>query len=322
MTDYQTNHHSRDRSRRRSHAAVRGAASAPAPARRSRSVRTTESAYTPAGPGGATTAARIVTFAFGVLQALLHPAHRPAPARREPGQRPRRRDLRDHPAVRRAVHRHVLADRVDGRPGSVLDVAAIVALIGWTLVEALILAGCGSSRAVRPRRSDPLTHELGLGTEYQPTQLARPGGGPASCLRDSRPVHSPRMRLDGVRTRLELSSRVVRAVLRSPALRRVEIAFLLFNAAEFGTWVAILLFAYAATGPAPAWASSPWPSCCPPRSSRRSPRTSATVSSRERVLFVGLHRPGGRVRRDDGRDGRRGSGRVRLPLARQRSRHR
>jgi MFS family permease len=58
------------------------------------------------------------------------------------------------------------------------------------------------------------------------------------------------MRLDGVLARFALSSRVVRAVLRSPALRRVEVAYLLFNAVEFGTWVAILLFAYAATGPA------------------------------------------------------------------------
>ena len=32
------------------------------------SVRTTEHAYTPAGPGGATVAARPVTFLFGVLQ--------------------------------------------------------------------------------------------------------------------------------------------------------------------------------------------------------------------------------------------------------------
>ena len=58
------------------------------------------------------------------------------------------------------------------------------------------------------------------------------------------------MRFDGVPRRVALSSRVVRAVLRSPALRRVEGDFLLFNAAEFGTWVAILLFAYEATGPA------------------------------------------------------------------------
>lgn len=38
--------------------------------------------------------------------------------------------------------------------------------------------------------------------------------------------------------------------MRSPALRRVELAYLIFNAVQFGTWVAILLFAYAATGPA------------------------------------------------------------------------
>jgi MFS family permease len=43
---------------------------------------------------------------------------------------------------------------------------------------------------------------------------------------------------------------VVAAVSRSPSLRRVELAFLLFNAVEFATWVAILLYAYEATGPA------------------------------------------------------------------------
>ena len=37
--------------------------------------------------------------------------------------------------------RHVLAQPRDADQGSVLDVAALVALIGWTLVEALILAG-------------------------------------------------------------------------------------------------------------------------------------------------------------------------------------
>ena len=44
--------------------------------------------------------------------------------------------------------------------------------------------------------------------------------------------------------------RVVRSVLRSPVLRRVMLAFLLFNAVEYATWVAILLYAYDATGPA------------------------------------------------------------------------
>src|SRR5262245_38054474 len=52
------------------------------------------------------------------------------------------------------------------------------------------------------------------------------------------------------RTQLAMSLGVVRAILRSPALRRVQLAFLLFNAVEFGTWVAILLYAYEAIGPA------------------------------------------------------------------------
>ena len=94
------------------------------------------------------------------------------------------------------------------------------------------------------------------------------------------------MRLDGVRTRLGLSWRVVRAVLRSPALRRVEIAFLLFNAAEFGTWVAILLFAYAATGPASVGHRRARPA--PARGDRRAARGEPRRPfPRERVLFAG-----------------------------------
>ena len=42
---------------------------------------------------------------------------------------------------------------------------------------------------------------------------------------------------------------MVRAILRNPSLRRVQLAFLLFNAVEFGTRVAILLYAYQAIGP-------------------------------------------------------------------------
>jgi MFS family permease len=52
------------------------------------------------------------------------------------------------------------------------------------------------------------------------------------------------------RAQLGISLRVVRAILRNPALRRVQLAFLLFNTVEFGTWVAILLYAYQAIGPA------------------------------------------------------------------------
>jgi len=71
------------------------------------SVRVTESATTPAGPGWATTASRIVTFAFGLLQAAL-------------------------------ILRIILLLLVANQGNDI--VAAIVALIGWTLIEALILA--------------------------------------------------------------------------------------------------------------------------------------------------------------------------------------
>ena len=37
-------------------------------------------------------------------------------------------------------------------------------------------------------------------------------------------------------------------ILRSRDLRRIFGAFLLFNMAEFGTWVAVLLYAYERTG--------------------------------------------------------------------------
>ena len=56
--------------------------------------------------------------------------------------------------------------------------------------------------------------------------------------------------LSRLRTHIAVTARVLRAVLRSPALRRVELAFLLFNSVEFSTWVAILLYAYAEIGPA------------------------------------------------------------------------
>jgi uncharacterized protein YggT (Ycf19 family) len=102
--------------------------------------RTVERTYRPAGPAATTVASRLVILAFGVLQVALI--------------------LRIVLLLLDAnVGNDVVAlilgvtdpfvdpfrgmfsfDRVTADRGSVLDVAAVVALIGWSLVEALILA--------------------------------------------------------------------------------------------------------------------------------------------------------------------------------------
>jgi len=111
---------------------------APAPA--VDSVSTTERAYAPAGPDGPTVAARVVTFAFGILQALLVLRIILLLLVANQGN-----EVVDfvlgitQPFVEPFVGMFSL-DRVEGGQGSVLDVAAVVALIGWTLLEALILA--------------------------------------------------------------------------------------------------------------------------------------------------------------------------------------
>jgi uncharacterized protein YggT (Ycf19 family) len=102
-------------------------------------VRTTDT-YVQSGPGGATIAARIVTFVFGILQVLLilriillalvaNPSNDVVSlilTLTDPFVEP----FRGMFALDRAT-----ADK------SVFDIAALVALIGWTLIEALILAG-------------------------------------------------------------------------------------------------------------------------------------------------------------------------------------
>ena len=72
------------------------------------------------------------------------------------------------------------------------------------------------------------------------------GGGSVTPSPDAPPV--PAMAVVALRRRM--SGRVIRAVGSSPALRRVTLAFLAFNGALYGTWVAMLVWAYEATGPA------------------------------------------------------------------------
>jgi uncharacterized protein YggT (Ycf19 family) len=113
-------------------------AGAPAPA--VTSVRTTDSAYVAPGPGGATLAARIVTFVFGILQALLILRIVLLLLVANPNNGVVGFILGiTQPFVEPFLGMFSL-NRVTASQGSVLDVAAIVALIGWTLIEMLILA--------------------------------------------------------------------------------------------------------------------------------------------------------------------------------------
>ena len=111
-----------------------------APPVQAASVRTTERAYVAPGPSGVTTAGRIVTFLFGILQAALILRIILLLLVANPGN-----DIVSFilgvtdPFVEPFIGMFDL-NRVTADQGSVLDVAAIVALIGWTLVEALILA--------------------------------------------------------------------------------------------------------------------------------------------------------------------------------------
>jgi uncharacterized protein YggT (Ycf19 family) len=97
--------------------------------------------YVSAGPGPASVAARIVMFVFGILQALLVLRIVLLLLVANPGN-----DIvafiisATDPFVEPFRGMFAL-DRVTGDQGSELDIAAIVALLGWTLVEALILAG-------------------------------------------------------------------------------------------------------------------------------------------------------------------------------------
>ena len=111
-----------------------------APAAAATSVRTTDSTVVARGPGGATLTSRLVTFLFGVLQALLILRIVLLLLVANAGNDIVRLVFNvTQPFVEPFLGMFAL-NRVTADQGSVLDIAAIVALIGWTLVEMLILA--------------------------------------------------------------------------------------------------------------------------------------------------------------------------------------
>lgn len=117
------------------------AAPAAVPPAHAASVRTTERAYQPAGPSGASTIARVVTFAFGVLQAALVLRIILLLLIANQGNDVVGLILGVTDPFVEPFRGMFAIDRVTADSGSRFDVAAAVALIGWTLVELLILAG-------------------------------------------------------------------------------------------------------------------------------------------------------------------------------------
>jgi uncharacterized protein YggT (Ycf19 family) len=106
----------------------------------SSTVRTTEAAYVPGRPEPVVTAARVITFAFGVLQAVLILRIVLLLLVANPGNDVVALILNVTDPFVEPFRGMFSLDRVASDAGSVFDVAALVALIGWTLVELLILA--------------------------------------------------------------------------------------------------------------------------------------------------------------------------------------
>ena len=103
-------------------------------------VRTTDRAYVPAGPEGLSVVGRFVAFIFGVLQALLILRLVLLVLVANPGNDIVAFVLNVTDPFVEPFRGMFALDKVGANHGSVLDVAALVALIGWTLIEALVLA--------------------------------------------------------------------------------------------------------------------------------------------------------------------------------------
>lgn len=103
-------------------------------------VRSTERVHEPAGPSGSDTIARLITLAFGILQVALILRIILLLLVANPGNDVVSLILGLTDPFVEPFRGMFALDRVTADQGSQLDVAAIVALIAWTLVEALILA--------------------------------------------------------------------------------------------------------------------------------------------------------------------------------------
>jgi uncharacterized protein YggT (Ycf19 family) len=110
-----------------------------APPAQAASVRTTERAYVTAGPGGLTTAARVITFLFGILQAALILRIILLLLVANTGNDVVSLILNITDPFVEPFRGMFSIDRVTAGE-SKFDIAALVALIGWSLIEALLLA--------------------------------------------------------------------------------------------------------------------------------------------------------------------------------------
>lgn len=103
-------------------------------------VRTTERTSVPAGPSTMSVLIRVVTFAFGVLQAALILRIVLLLLVANPGNDIVAAVLTVTDPFVEPFRGMFSLDAVTADQGSVLDIAAIVALIAWTLIEVLIIA--------------------------------------------------------------------------------------------------------------------------------------------------------------------------------------
>lgn len=103
-------------------------------------VSTTERTYSRPGPGAAAVASRFVMFLFGILQVALILRIILLLLVANPGNDVVQLILNLTDPFVEPFRGMFQLDRVRADQGSVLDIAAIVALIGWSLVEMLVLA--------------------------------------------------------------------------------------------------------------------------------------------------------------------------------------